>query len=154
NHDDYQRALNKGEEGLARFPEERGLLALRDLAQKQQHAAERKQFIDRQLTSARKLMEQGEGEKLVALLEAALSKIGTEPRLESLLAIVRENVEREKLERRKREYLHKAKDSLRKKAYQETVHILESARMEFKNDPNFESLLQFTRDEVAAENRR
>lgn len=154
NRDDYRGACLKADEGLARFPEERTLLKLKALADRQRQIEERKQFIDEQLAIARKLLQESRNEELLQTLEAALAKIGPEPRLQSLLTIVRENVQRERMERRKAEFLQKAKESLRTKEYDSAVRTLESARAELKNEPEIEDLLQFVKEEAAADRHR
>jgi eukaryotic-like serine/threonine-protein kinase len=152
--DDYNTACAKADQGLQRFPEERTLLKLKTLAEKQRQLAERKQFIDQQLAHSRKLLDEGRSEELVGVLEAALEKLGSEPRLQSLLLIVRENVKREQFERLKAEYLQKAKDALRRKAFDEAIQILENARGELKEAPEIQDLLQFAKEEAAAAKRR
>ncbi|HEX9110422.1 MAG TPA: protein kinase, partial [Terriglobales bacterium] len=154
NRDDYVTACQKADEGLTRFPEERTLLKLKTLAEKQRQVAERKHFVDKQLASARTLVEQGRNEELLSLLQAALAKTGPEPRLQSLLLIVRENVEHERTERRKAEYLQKAKDALRQKSYDVAIRTLQSALAELKDSTEIRDLLQFANEEAIAENRR
>jgi tetratricopeptide (TPR) repeat protein len=154
NRDDYVTACQKAAEGLKRFPEERTLLKLKALAERQRQLAERKQFVDEQLNYARTLVEQGRNEELLSVLQAALAKTGPEPRLQSLLLIVRENVEHERSERRKAEYLQKAKDALRQKSYDVAIQILQSARSELKDSTEIADLLQFVKDEALAEKRR
>src|SRR5579862_5218604 len=154
NRDDYRAACQKADEGLARFPEERTLVKLKALADRQRLIEERKQFIDEQLGISRKLLQEGRNEELLTLLEGALEKIGPEPRLQSLLTIVKENVQRDRLERKKTEFLQKAKESLRSKRYDSAIHTLESARSELKSEPEIDDLLQFVREEAAAEQRR
>jgi len=154
NRDDYRNACLKADEGLARFPDERTLLKLKALAERQRQIEERKQFIDEQLALARKLLQESRNEELLTALEATLAKTGPEPRLQSLLTIVTENVQRERLERRKAEYLQKAKEFLRNKEYDSAIQTLESARTELRNEPEIEDLLQFVREEVAADQHR
>ena len=154
NRDDYRAACQKADEGLARFPEERTLIKLKALAERQRQIEERKQFIDEQLAVSRKLLQEGRNEELLTLLEGALAKIGPEPRLQSLLTIVKENVQRERLERKKSEFLQKAKESLRNKRYDSAIHTLESARSELRNEPEIDDLLQFVREEAVTEQRR
>jgi eukaryotic-like serine/threonine-protein kinase len=154
NRDDYVTACQTADEGLKRFPEERTLLKLKTLAKKQREVAERKQFVDEQLASARTLSEEGRNEELLSLLQAALAKTGPEPRLQSLLLIVRENVEHERTERRKAEYLQKAKDALRQKSYDEAIRTLQSASAELKDSTEIGDLLQFAKEEAIAEKRR
>src|SRR5215472_17602119 len=154
NRDDYVAACRLADEGLARFPEDRTLSKLKSLAEKQRQLAERKQFVDEKLNYARTLIEQGRNEELLSVLQSALEKIGPEPRLQSLLLIVKENVEHQRSERRKTEYLQKAKDALSRKSYQEAIQILQSAKAELKDSTEIADLLQFAKDEALAEKRR
>jgi serine/threonine protein kinase len=154
NRDDFVAACRTAAQGLERFPEERTLLKLKALAEKQRQIAERKQFVDEQLANARTLLEQGRSEELLSALEAALAKTGPEPRLESLLLIVRDNVQRERTERRKAEYLQKAKDALRQKSYDQAIQILQTARTELNDANEIVDLLQFAKEEAVAEQRR
>jgi eukaryotic-like serine/threonine-protein kinase len=154
NRDDYEAACQKADEGLKRFPEERTLSKLKSLAEKQRQVAERKHFVDEQLNFARTLVEQGRNEELLSVLQAALAKTGPEPRLQSLLLMVRENVEHERSERRKAEHLKKAKDALSRKSYDEAIQILQSAHTEVKDSTEIADLLQFSKDEALAEKRR
>ncbi len=154
NRDDYETATRKADAGLAAFPQERGLLKLKALAEKQRLTAERKRFVDEQLAMASSLLEQGRGEELVERLEAALAKIGGEPRLQSLLLVVRENVERDRLEKRKNEYLQRARESLRGKRHEEAIGILEAAKAELPDAADIDDLLQFAREDAATEKRR
>ena len=150
NRDDYRTACLKADEGLARFPEERNLLKLKALADRQRQLEERKQFIDEQLAVARKHLQEGRNEELQEKLEKALAQIGAEPRLQSLLAVVRENVQRERQERRKSECLQKAKESLRKQAFDDAMHTLEAMAKEADNDVEIQDLLTRARTEKAA----
>lgn len=90
NRDDYRGACDKADEGLARFPAEPRLVKLRALADRQRQIEERQQFIDEQITVARKLLQENRNEELLKALEAALAKVGTEPRLQSLAMMARE----------------------------------------------------------------
>jgi len=154
NRDDYVAACQKADQGLQRFPEERTLSKLKSLAEKQRQLAERKQFVDEQLNYARTLVEQGRNEELLSVLQSAVEKTGPEPRLQSLLLIVRENVEHERSERRKAEYLQKAKDALSRKSYDEAIQTLQSAHAELKDSTEIADLLHFAKDEALAEKRR
>jgi eukaryotic-like serine/threonine-protein kinase len=154
NRDDYKAAAERADAGLKIFPEERSLQKLRSLAEKQRQVAERKQFVESQLAEARTLLDQGRSEELEGRLEAALAKVGNEPRLQSLLLIVHENVRRERLEKKKAAYLQNAREALRRKDYDEAVRILESARADLQQVGEIDDLLQFAKDEAASEKRR
>ena len=149
NRDDYRTACLKADEGLARFPEERNLLKLKALADRQRQIEERKQFIDEQLAVARKYLQEGRNEELQEKLEKAITQIGPEPRLQSLLAVVRENVQRERQERRKNEAVQKAKESLRSQAFDDAIHALEAMAKEI-DDVDVQDLLTRARTEKAA----
>jgi len=151
NRDDYLTACRTAEQAVERFPEERTLLKLKSLAEKQRQVAERKEFVDEQLANAHALLEQGRGEELLELLEATLKKTGPEPRLESLLLIVHENVQRQRTEGRKTDYLQRAKEALRQKAYDQAIEILQAARRELNDASEILDLLQFAKEEALAE---
>ena len=154
NRDDYVSACDLAAEGLQHFPEDRTMLKLKALAEKQRQSAEQKRYVDEQLARARTLLEHGRNEELLSLLQTALAKAGPEPRLQSLLLIVRENVEHERTERRKAEYLLKAKEALRQKSFDEAIRILQTAREELRHPTEIDDLLQYAREEALAEQRR
>ncbi|HWZ78319.1 MAG TPA: protein kinase [Candidatus Sulfotelmatobacter sp.] len=154
NSDDYRGACQKAEEALTRFPEERTIIKLKALAERQRQIEERHQLVEEQLALARKLLQVNRNDELLASLEAAIAKIGPEPRLQSLLGIVTENVQRERLERRKSEALQQARELVRNQQYDSAIRTLESARAELKNEPEVDDLLQFVKEEAAAEKRR
>ncbi len=152
--DDFVIAGRTIDQGLLKFPEDRTLLKLKVLAEKQRQVSERKQFIDEQLAQARTLLQAGRSEEVLKLLEAALKKVGNDPHLQSLQVIVRETVERERAEKRKGELLQRAKECLRRKEFPEAISTLEAATAEFQHDVDLEELLQFARDEAAVDQRR
>ena len=154
NRDDYQGACQKAAEALARFPEENTIIKLKTLADRQRQIEERRQVVEEQLALARKLLQVNRNEELLASLEATFAKIGPETRLQSLLSIVTENVQRERLERRKAEYLQQARDLLRSQQYDSAIRALEGAPAELRNEPELDELLQFVREEAAADKRR
>jgi|CZKH01.1.fsa_nt_gi serine/threonine-protein kinase len=94
NRDDYVNAGSRATEALRRFPEDRTLSRLKALADKERDLAARRQFIEEQLAAAGKLLDAKRDEELITLLESALAKVGNEPRLQSLLSIVRANTKR------------------------------------------------------------
>ncbi len=149
NRDDYRAACLKAAEGLTRFPGERTLLKLQLLAEKQRQVEERKQFVDEQLAAARKLLNEKRNEELLKSLEGTLAEIGPEPRLQSLLSIVRENVQRERLERRKAECLQKAAEFLHNQDYDEAIRTLEAVARDLGDEAEIRELLEKVRAERA-----
>jgi eukaryotic-like serine/threonine-protein kinase len=147
--DDYRAACTKASEGLSRFPGERTLLRLQVLAEKQRQAEERKKFVDEQLAMARQLLHEKRNEELLKTLEGTLAEIGPEPRLQSLLSIVRENVERERREKRKADCLRKAGESVQRHAYDEALQILEGATKDLGDDADISEYIEKVRAERA-----
>jgi serine/threonine-protein kinase len=154
NRDDYAGACQKAAEALTRFPEESTIIKLKALADRQRQIEERRQLVEEQLALARKLLQVNRNEELLTSLEATIAKIGPEARLQSLLSIVTENVQRERLERRKSEYLQQARDLLRSQQYDSAIISLEGAPAELRNEPELDELLRFVKEEAAAEKRR
>jgi eukaryotic-like serine/threonine-protein kinase len=147
--DDYRAACAKANEGLSRFPGERTLLRLQVLAEKQRQAEERKKFVDEQLAMARQLLHEKRNEELLKTLEGTLAEIGPEPRLQSLLSIVRENVERERREKRKADCLRKAGESVQRHAYDEALQTLEGAAKDLGDDADIREYIEKVRAERA-----
>jgi eukaryotic-like serine/threonine-protein kinase len=147
--DDYRAACAKANEGLSRFPGERTLLRLQVLAEKQRQAEERKKFVDEQLAMARQLLHEKRNEELLKTLEGTLAEIGPEPRLQSLLSIVRENVERERREKRKADCLRKAGELVQRHAYDEALQMLKGAAKDLGDDADIREYIEKVRAERA-----
>jgi hypothetical protein len=88
NTDDYRTASRKADEGLARFPNDRTLLKLKGLADRQRQIEERKQLVDGLVNESRMLLQAGRHEELKDKLERALAQLGPDARLQSLLGEV------------------------------------------------------------------
>jgi eukaryotic-like serine/threonine-protein kinase len=149
NKDDYRAACTKADEGLARFPEDRNLLRLKTLADRQRQVEERKRFVDEQLTMARVLLQAGRNEELHEQLENAIAQIGAEPRLESLLADVGENLKQERLGRTKTEGLRQARQFLDNHALHDAIQTLERLAKGVGDNLEVRDLLARARSEQA-----
>lgn len=147
NADDYRTACREASEGLGRFPGDRNLLKLQGLAEKQKQAAERKQFVDEKLAQARQMLQEKRNQELLVALESTLAEIGPEPRLESLLSVVKENLERERVEEQKAECLKKATDLLQNQEYDEAIVLLEAGAKDMADDPEVAEMLERIRGE-------
>ena len=152
--DEFHGAFTRAESALKEFPEDRGLQKLKDLAEKQRLFAERKQFIEEQVSRSRKLMETGRTEQVLDVLQAARDKVGSDTQIDSLMAVVREALERERAEAKKADFLRRAKDFLRLKKYADAVRTLQTAQSELAASPEIEDLLQFTLEQQSADTRR
>ena len=147
NRDDYRTACAKAGEGLSRFPGEGTLLRLQVLAEKQRQVEERRLFVDEQLAMARQLLQEKRNEELLKRLEKTLAEIGPEPRLQSLLSIVRENLQRERLEKRKADCLQKAGELLHSRNYDEALLLLENAVRDLGEDAEIREYMEKVRAE-------
>ena len=153
-HDDFVTAGETIDLGLRKFPEDRTLLKLKALAEKQRQVSERRQFINDQLAQARALIQAGRNQEVLKLLDSAIQRVGNDPHLQSLQGIVRETVERERVEQRKGDILQRAKECLRRKEFSEAIEILEGASAEFHNDGDLVDLLHFAKEEAAVDLKR
>ena len=153
-HDDFVTAGETIDLGLRKFPEDRTLLKLKALAEKQRQVSERRQFINDQLAQARTLIQAGRNQEVLKLLDSAIQRVGNDPHLQSLQGIVRETVERERVEQRKGVILQRAKECLRRKEFSEAIEILEGASAEFHNDGDLVDLLHFAKEEAAVDLKR
>jgi serine/threonine protein kinase len=141
NSDDYRTACRKADEGLAQFPEDRNLVKLKALAERQRQIDERRQFVDELLVEARKLIQAGRNLELQETVEKAISQIGPEPRLQSLLSVVRENIQRDRMKQQKIEGLQRARQSLDNQAFDDAIQILEGLANELGDDVECRELL-------------
>ena len=153
-HDDFVTAGETIDLGLRKFPENRTLLKLKALAEKQRQVSERRQFINDQLAQARTLIQAGRNQEVLKLLDSAIQRVGNDPHLQSLQGIVRETVERERVEQLKGVILQRAKECLRRKEFSEAIEILEGASAEFHNDGDLVDLLHFAKEEAAVDLKR
>jgi serine/threonine-protein kinase len=149
NQENFVDACAKAQQALEQFPDERGLLKLKALAEKQREAAEKRQYIEAQNSAARKLLEGGQTEAALTIIEAACSRFPNEPSLVSSLNAIRQTLELERIEAHKNTFLQNARASIRNKQFDEAVSILESYPADHYA-PEIADLLQFARDEATA----
>ena len=103
NRDEYAAACDKADAALQRFPEELGLLKLRSFAEKQRDAWTRRLFIERQIASARQLLEAGQLIRAQSVLNDALERYPDDSGLISLLSMVTDAITRQESQRREAE---------------------------------------------------
>ncbi len=144
---DPHLARNLAGTALEKFPGERGLLRLKALAEQQIEARERHLWVGEQMSAARVLLDSGNSEAALAVLQTAWQKYPGEGDLESLMSIVHATIQREQSERRRSEYTMRARDALRQKNYAEAIKILDTAKSEMPGN-YFDDLLQFVKDEA------
>lgn len=149
NRSDHMAACALAEEGLQKFPEDRGLLKLKALADKEREAHEKRAYIESQVSLARRLLEDRRAQEALAPLEEALARYPDEFVLQTMRSLVTESIEREQTEQFKARTIQQAKEAIRRKAYSEAVDILQAAQRQSPSS-EFEDLLQFATDEAAA----
>ncbi len=149
NVDDYVTASQKADEGLGRFPGDRTLLKLKGLAERQRQMEECKQLVDEIMTQSRVMLQEGRYEELKNKLEQALVQLGPEARLQSLLGVVSDRMERERTERQREERLKEAKQLLKSQSFDEAIRSLEAQAQEEGDDPELRDLIDRARSDQA-----
>ncbi len=152
--DEFQEAHARAESALQDFPEDRALQKLKDLAHKQRVFAERKHFVEEQVSQARRLLDAGRATEVLEMLQSARDKVGSDTQLDSLMSVVRETLERQRVEAKKLEFLRRAKDQLRLKHYADAIQTLQTAQSQLGSNPEIDDLLQFTIEQQVADTRR
>lgn len=84
--EDFSSAFTICELALARFPDEQTLVRLRAIAERQKSMAEKRRFVQDRSLAARELIDEGNLDGAIQLLEEGLSRIPGEPNFESLLS--------------------------------------------------------------------
>jgi len=87
--EDFSSAFTICELALAKFPNEQTILRLKSIAEKQKGIAERRQYVHDQSLAAKELIEAGDLEAAIKLLESGLAKIPAEANFEALLGQAR-----------------------------------------------------------------
>jgi serine/threonine-protein kinase len=143
--EDYASASVRIEEGLSSYPEDRGLLKLQAVINKQRTDTEKRGYIEQQTGQARRLMDGGQAAEALALLQTALEKYPLEPSLEAMLVLAHQSIERSQQEQEKTEVIQSAREAIRRKAYSIAISILDAARKKTTSN-EFDELLQFAQN--------
>ena len=151
---DYATASTKVSEGLRRFPQERSLIQLKELVEKQYVAAERESFVGQQMAGARRLLDANQAAEALALLQTALQKVPQEPQLQTLLGMVQERVARDEAEQAKSRNVQQAREALGRHSFREAIRILEAAQVRFVEADDIDNLLRFAREQEQKETER
>jgi len=145
--EDYKTASGRIEEGLRTFPEDRGLLKLQAVVDKQREETEQRRYIEQQTAQARRLLDGGQAAEALILLQSALEKHPSEPSLEAMVVLVQQTIDRTRKEQEKTEVIQNAREAIRRKAYSTAISILEAARRKTTSS-EFNELLQFAQNEA------
>jgi eukaryotic-like serine/threonine-protein kinase len=148
NRDNFVLACARADEGLQLFPDDRGLLKFKKLAEKQLQASEKRTYVEGQIAASRQLLDSANPDQSLVPLQEALERYPQEPMLVSMLSVVKETLARRREEQRKADCLQRAKDAIRRKAYTEAIATLEATRKEISSS-DLDDLLQFAQEEAA-----
>ena len=151
--EDYKTASARIEEGLGRYPEDRGLLKLQAVVDKQRAETEQRSYIEQQTAQARKLLDGGQAADALTLLQSALEKHPSEPSLEAMVVLVQQTIDRTRKEQEKTEVIQNAREAIRRQAYGAAISILEAARKKTTSS-EFDELLQFAQNEAENQAKR
>jgi serine/threonine-protein kinase len=153
NRSDYDKACAKAVEGLGSYPDDRGLKKLKAVAEKELAAREKRRYVEETISLAQKLVKEGKPDAALVTLQEALEKYPAELGLQSMLALVRENVERERIEQKKSECIQKAREAIRRRDFGEAISLLQATRQELQSS-DFDDLLQSAQDEAESHAKR
>ena len=148
NCNDFASASARATEALEKFPSERGLLKLKTLAEKERQSAEKRIYVEQQVSQARRLLEEKKSPEALGLLQEALARYPDEFVFQSMHSLIKEYIDRDKAEQFKANITQKAKEAIRRRAYPEAIEILQAAKRE-SSSADFDDLLQFTQEEAA-----
>jgi len=147
--DDYRTASAIAAEGLGKFPNEVGLARMKELADTQIEIATQKEFVRNQATAAQQLLDNGQTQHALDLIEKALERVAGNPRLESLRTMVQDRMVKERAEADKATCLRQANEAISLSRYSDAIQILEGARLRFVDTADVDELLRFARDQQA-----
>jgi serine/threonine protein kinase len=149
NRNDYNVASAKAAEALERFPNDRGLLKLKALADKERENSEKRAYVEKQVSLARRLLEEKKSAEALVPLQEALARYPDEFVLQSMYSLFTEYLERDRAEQFKTKITQQAKDAIRRRAYKEAIEILETAKGQTSSS-DFDDLLHFCQEEAGA----
>ncbi len=151
--EDHETAWNKCNEALLLAPSDGHVLELRRHAEETRGQAQQKKLAEQAVEQAGKLLVAGQTGEASTVLEAALQRFPTDTRLNSLLATVRQSLEKENKQKLKREFLGKAKAALDQRNYPAAIETLKAAQIALEGDGEIEQLLRFAQNEFARQDR-
>src|SRR5271166_1478545 len=145
--DDYKAASARAAEALTKFPNETGLARLKELADTQIEIAAQKEFVRNQTAMGQQLMDSGQTQRALDVVEKALRKAPGNARLESLRAMIQDRMRKERTEADKATCLQQANEAISLGRYPDAVQILEGAQSRFVETKDLDELLRFARDQ-------
>jgi serine/threonine-protein kinase len=145
---DLTGACAKADQACARFPGEPALIQMRAGAESQRETAERIRYIEEQISEANQLLNRGNPDDALRVMQRACQRFAGDSRLQSTLEMLRERVQQEKTERLKNACMQKAKEEIEHGEYDAALMTLEIADAQLSGDPEVADLLQQVRGSV------
>lgn len=148
--DDYALACARADKALQVFAEDRSLLKLKKLAERQQQASEKRAFIEERIGAARQALESPEPQQAISIVQSALQRYPGEAALLSMMSVVQDSLKRREEEKLKADALQEAKEAIRTRCYQQAVEILQSVRTKISitDTDELNELVQFAQEEA------
>jgi eukaryotic-like serine/threonine-protein kinase len=152
--DDYKVASARAAEALATFPNEAGLARLKELADTQIEIAVQKEFVRNQTVAAQQLLDSGQTQRALDLVEKALRKVPGNARLESFRTMIQDQMLKERTEADKATCLRQANEAITLGRYPDAIQMLEGAHLRFVDTADVDELLRCARDQQAKARRQ
>jgi len=153
-----QQALSAGEitragaaldDAAREFPNDPQVVQLRQQVESARQKIEREKFIEDQVTSANRLLNQQQPTEALRIAEQLAQRYPSEGKVQSLLSTARDTATKQRADRKKQELLESARTALREQRYNTAIEMLESARIEFPSASDVVDTLRVAREEAA-----
>jgi serine/threonine-protein kinase len=145
---DLTGACAKADLAASRFPGEPALIQLKAAAENQRENAERSRFIEAQISEVNQLLNLGNPDAALKVIQRACQRFTDDSRLQATMESVRERVQQQKTERLKKSCMQKAKEEMQRGEYDAASLTLESAQEQLRGDSDVNALLQQVRSKM------
>jgi serine/threonine-protein kinase len=139
--EDYAAAVSFAGEGLQRYPQDQGLSRLKTLAEKEHRRVQLKTYAKEQFLAANGLLESGNTQDALSIIENALQNVPGDPQLETIRSLAQERLAAQKVEKEKHQLITRVQDLFAAEQFAEATRILEGARGEFPGSDEIATLL-------------
>jgi hypothetical protein len=145
---DLTGACAKADQASARFPGDPAVIQLKAAAENQRESAERFYYVEAQVIEVNQLLNRGNTEEALRVIQRAWQRFTDDPRLQSTLEAVRERAQREKTDRLKKTCLQKANEEIGRGEFDTALLTLETAQEQLPGDSEVAALLQQVRSKA------
>ena len=151
--DDYDRATELINRAVEQLPTEASLVQLKTRVASQARQFRVKQLIDTTAAKAQDMFSRSPHEAL-QIVQRALQELPGEERLLALEDSLRQRLRALETEEVRRRYLREAQDAIDRSEFEAAIGVLESYQLEFADSADVNELLEFSRNELAQQQRR